>query len=140
MAAQQDELDVKKALAGIVPPEAALDVSAGFFHRTLARWLGLPEGRQPGRTRAAPPLWDYDFWKAELKNDADGAWTAKLYRTERGQPEIVRYRVKLDAKGRIRASEWLTAPPNLVDDGASVFARATPLDPAAMPLLFLDNE
>jgi hypothetical protein len=135
-----DELDVRAALAGLAPPVDD-DVSAGFFHRTLARWLGLPEGKQPGRKRAAPPLWDYDFWKAELVRDADlddkRHYTAHLFRTADGEPEVVRYWVKLDAAGRIKQSGWLSAAPVLLDAGSTTAFKTQPgLDAGAIQRLF----
>ena len=121
MATVRDQsLDLGRALAGIEPPAERLEVSAGFFHRTLARWLGLPEGKQPGRKKAEAPLWTYDFWKAELVDEGDGSeggrrnYTAKIFRVA-GEPELHRYWVKLDAGGRIKSSGWLTAAPDLFD-------------------------
>src|SRR5688572_11644567 len=46
-------LDLAAALAGIAPPRDDDAVDAGFFHRTLARWLGLPEGSPPTRKRSS---------------------------------------------------------------------------------------
>src|SRR5439155_7598992 len=96
---KSDELDVKAALAGLVPPVDDAVISAGFFHRTFARWLGLPAGKQPARKKTAPPLWDYDFWKAELVDDGTDAvdrrvFTARIFRRPEGDPEVVRYWVK----------------------------------------------
>ena len=133
-------LDVKDVLAGLAPPRADDEVSAGFFHRTLARWLGLPEGRQPGRKKTAPVLWDYDFWKAELHADGDGAYTAKLYRKPEGDPEVVRYWIKLDAGGRIRQSGWLTTAPVLVDEGPRNFGPARTVDDTQMAALYSTDD
>lgn len=147
------ELDVAAALTGIVPPKPAVELTAAFFHRTLARWLGLPEGRTPGRKMEAP-LWDYDFWKAEIVDEgaADGrrAFTARVYRKADGAPESHRYWLKVDDKGRIRSSGWLGEPPDLLGEagehGEHEIARAAPrtfaaapaLDPAALAMLFHD--
>lgn len=117
-------LGLGAALAGIEPPNAAgVEITAGFFHRTLARWLGLPEGRQPSRKKDAAPLWDYDFWKAELVDDGfvneRHVYTAKVYRADSTQtPEVYRYWVRVDSAGRIRASGWLTDAPDLVSSGS----------------------
>lgn len=112
-------LDLGLALAGIEPPAERIDVSAGFFHRTLARWLGLPEGKQPGKKKAEAPLWDYDLWKAELVDEGElaggRAYTARVFRVAASEPEHYRYWVRLDAGGRIKASGWLTKAPELFD-------------------------
>ena len=128
------DIDVRATLAGLAPPATTVEVSAGFFHRTLARWLGLPEGKQPGRKKSAPPLWDYDFWKAELHADDDAGagpasgnvtYCARLFRSAAGEPEVVRYWVKLDASGRIHGSGWLTQAPALLDDPSAGDAQTT---------------
>jgi hypothetical protein len=139
-------------LAGIVPPpptDVGAEVSAGFFHRTLARWLGLPEGRSPGR-RAEAPLWDYDFWKAELVDETADAraprrtYTARVYRTADEEPESYRYWVKLDARGRIKGSGWLTAAPDLLAalpaGGSGAFRAPAPLPRAVLDKLFVDAD
>ncbi len=145
---ETDSLDVRAALASLEPPAEDVEVSAGFFHRTLARWLGLPAGKQPARKTAAPPLWDYDFWKAELNEDAVDVepgpgrreFTARIFRAPEGAPEVVRYWVRLDAAGRIRASGWLTAAPVLVDDGPKAFAPAPALEAGALEALYRDTD
>lgn len=131
MATVRDQsLDLGRALAGIEPPQERVEVSAGFFHRTLARWLGLPEGRQPGRKEAQAPLWDYDFWKAELVEEGTDergrrSYAARIFRVVTGGPELYRYWVKLDASGRIRSSGWMTDAPALVDAPRAPVAAAT---------------
>jgi hypothetical protein len=135
--------DVAGLLAGIEPPRPAVDVTAGFFHRTLARWLGLPEGKSPGK-KHQPPLWDYDFWKAELveegAGDAKRTYTARVFRTAAGAPESYRYWVKLDDAGRIKSSGWLSDPPDLLgDDEKKHFAAPPPLDDKQLAGLFVDD-
>lgn len=121
MATVKDQsFDLARALAGIAPPLERVEISAGFFHRTLARWLGLPEGRQPGKRMATAPLWDYDFWKAELIDDGADAtgrhsYTAKVFRVLDSQPEPHRYWIKFDGAGRIRRSGWFSTAPDLLD-------------------------
>ena len=122
------------ALRALGVEPVRLDVDAGFFHRTLARWLGLPEGRVPGIAAdaavAAAVAWDYGLWKAELTRDDDdvrgedlgGArrrerWSATLYRIADAVPERVAWTVDKDARGAIVASAWRTAAPRLVDAG-----------------------
>ncbi len=119
-----------EALAGIEAPATGdVDIDAGFFHRTLARWLGLPEGKQPARKKDAAPLWDYDFWKAELVDDGyvndRHCYSARVFRAAAGAPELYRYWVKIDGAGRIRASGWLTAAPDLVTSASSFNAPAS---------------
>jgi hypothetical protein len=130
-------LDLGRALVGITPPVERVEIVAGFFHRTLAHWLGLPEGKQPGRKKTDAPLWDYDFWKAELVDDgeADGRrfFVAKVFRLA-GDVELYRYWVKLDAARRIKSSGWITRAPNLLAT-ASTDGAGDALIPRARPSL-----
>lgn len=145
-------LDVEAALAGLVPPRPSVDVTAAFFHRTLARWLGLPEGKPPGKKTEAP-LWDYAFWKAEIvEEDGDvrasrRTFTARLYRRADGPAESHRYWLKIDDKGRIRGSGWLSEPPDLLSEDGDVgegeprlVTPAAELDAAALAALFADAD
>lgn len=124
------------ALAAVGAAAVDVDVDAGFFHRTLARWLGLPEGRIPGGGDVLVE-WDYRFWKAELSADgldeaavlAGGAvrrerWSAVLYRLVDDVPLRVAWTVDKNARGGIVGSAWLTAPPRLVADRAARADRA----------------
>lgn len=122
------------ALRALGVEPVRVDVDAGFFHRTLARWLGLPEGRVPGAFDVdaridAAIAWDYGLWKAELARDDDDArgealaggltrerWSATLYRIADAAPERVAWSVDKDARGAIVASAWRTAAPRLVDE------------------------
>ncbi|HEY4221599.1 MAG TPA: hypothetical protein VGO62_09655 [Myxococcota bacterium] len=139
---------LQEALAGLRPPDPGKAVvSAGFFHRTLARFLGRPDLLLGTRRKSEPVLWSYALWKAELADDRDAsddnkrAFTARLYRHEREPPELVRYWVKLDGAGRIRASGWIGTAPTLFDeDDASAFAPAPPLDAAAVDAVLRDLE
>jgi len=128
-------------------------VDAGFFHRTLARWLGLPEGRSSAR---APVQWEYGFWKATFEPQAKGAgavndagdsaddgrdlFAADLSRTRDGPIERVMWFVKKDARGRITEAGWLSAPPQLIDAPASGATDEAPtLDDATLARLLDDD-
>lgn len=126
-------------------------VDAGFFHRTLARWLGLPEGRSTAR---APVQWEYGFWKATFERLAKGAgavddidaddgrdvFAADLSRTRDGPIERVMWFVKKDARGRITEAGWLSAPPQLIDAKDSVAKDEAPtLDDATLARLLDDD-
>jgi hypothetical protein len=112
--------DMASLLADFAPPVPEADVDAGFFHRTLGRWLGLPlAAHNDSMGPTAPPItWDYDFWKAELVPEhVDGArhtYRALVHRTADRAPMAHRYWVDLDDCGRIRASGWLTRAPELL--------------------------
>jgi hypothetical protein len=142
------------ALAALGAAPAVVEVDAGFFHRTLARWLGLPEGRGP-RSSLPPVEWDYAFWKAELTRDPDddtsaaaadaadaGArrehWSALLYRMADEAPLRVAWTVDKDGRGAIVGSSWRTAAPQLFaarpSDDAVVDGDAD-LDPAMLARL-----
>lgn len=129
-------LALDDALAGIAPPVD--EVEAGFFHRTLARWLGLPEGQgeAPG-----PVLWSYDFWKAEIVplGAAHGRhrFAAQVYRGAELRPERYEYWLELDAKRRIRRSGWESQAPDLTAD-ADTFAPPPPPAGADLASLFHD--
>jgi hypothetical protein len=125
-----DELSGALRALGVEP--VRVDVGAAFFHRTIARWLGLPEGRVPGAAITAVDddvlAWDYALWKAELARDDDSTgeavghgvrrerWSATLYRVADAAPERVAWTVDKDARGAIVASAWRTAAPRLVDE------------------------
>ena len=114
-----DLTDTLRAL-GAADDGGRVDVDAGFFHRTLARWLGLPEGDTSVRD---PVRWDYGYWKATFeplgKHDDDGRerFAAELFRSKDGAPERVSWFVKKDARGRIVEAGWLGDAPRLVEDG-----------------------
>ncbi|HEY1099720.1 MAG TPA: hypothetical protein VGF99_12375 [Myxococcota bacterium] len=150
MVADKDTLDLAATLRAIgvaTEPEPALD--AVFFHRTLARWLGLPEGRVVGVS--APVQWDYRYWKAELRREPERdasvgvvdavAWCALLSSTADGPVEVVRWWVKKDAAGRIADAGWSSAPPRLLDRSvpSSPPVPALP-DPATLARLFHDDD
>ncbi len=103
------------ALAGIAPPDDELD--AGFFHRTLARWLGLPEGRGEA---PLPVLWSYDFWKAEIvalgSERGRVRFAAAVFRGSAERAERYEYWLELDEAQRIRRSGWATRAPDLTRD------------------------
>jgi hypothetical protein len=111
-----DGFDVEAALIGLGAPVSE-PVEAGFFHRTLARWLGLPEGRPPG-SRSVDVSWSYAFWKAELVrlwgNGGRQIWTAQVFRGPQGPAEIYEYWIDLDERARIKRSGWLTSAPDLL--------------------------
>lgn len=124
-----DTFDLQRALIGLAAPPAEV-VEAGFFHRTLARWLGLPEGRVPGR--AAPDVsWSYSFWKAELtQTSAEEAgkqrWEAHVFRGPTSTAERYAYWIELDERARIRRSGWLTAAPDLLREDTAFGADSPP--------------
>lgn len=131
-----DTFNLEAALKGLAAP-ATEPVEAGFFHRTLARWLGLAEGRLPG-ARAADVSWSYSFWKAELvrlwANGGRQIWTAQVFRGPVGPAETYEYWIDLDARARIKRSGWLSSAPDLLADGGG-FAPP-PIDQGAVSRLF----
>ncbi len=125
------------ALVGIAPPDDELD--AGFFHRTLARWLGLPEGKDGAAT---PVLWSYDFWKAEIVPLGTGGgrrrFAAQVYRGHDARMERYEYWLELDDERRIRRSGWAGQAPDLTSDGGVAPVDAPP-SVAALAALFSDG-
>ncbi len=130
------DVDVTSLLLTIAeahrPEGPAADVDAGFFHRTLSRWMGIAPEDDPTVARA--PVWDYGFWKAELKCEGELAahaaalvggdsparvttWCAVVWHGERAAAESYRYWVACDELGFVKGSGWLTKPPRLLDDG-----------------------
>lgn len=122
------------------PADPAADVEAGFFHRTLRRWMGLAPDDEPAA--ALTPEWDYGFWKAELLEEGErtehaaaltggsrptrvSTWCAVIWRGEATEPERYRYWVALDEHGFIQGSGWLTKAPDLLGDGSSGFASSS---------------
>lgn len=131
------ELGLDDALAGIAPPEDEID--AGFFHRTLARWLGLPEGKgQP----ATPVLWSYDFWKAEIVPlgtlRGRARFAAQVYRGGSVAVERYQYWLELDDAHRITRSGWETRAPDLTREASAIPPPPTPT-PATLDALFRDG-
>lgn len=139
---EKSELGLDDALAGIAPPEDELD--AGFFHRTLARWLGLPEGKG---APATPVLWSYDFWKAEIvplgspphgTGRGRARFAAQVYRGAEATVERYEYWLELDDARRITRSGWETRAPDLASESGSFTPPATP-GAAALAALFRDG-
>jgi hypothetical protein len=102
-------------------PKVTLDPA--FFHRTLARWLGLPEGR----TRVADPVqWSYRYWRAELRRDEENdvgvrkAYAASLSRTYDAAPEQVAWWIQTNDAGAIIAAGWLSDAPAVDVDDADI--------------------
>lgn len=147
-------LDVTSLLLTIAdahrPADPAADVDAGFFHRTLRRWMGLSPDDEPAAART--PEWDYGFWKAELHEEgelqhhaaalAGGAtptrvstWCAVVWRGEAAEPERYRYWVATDTQGFIQGSGWLTSAPDLLGDSSSEAFRASTVDEVVAALL-----
>ncbi|MBI1947370.1 MAG: hypothetical protein HYS27_16875 [Deltaproteobacteria bacterium] len=141
------ELGLDDALAGIAPPEDELD--AGFFHRTLARWLGLPEGKG---APATPVLWSYDFWKAEIvplgtvsprgapvgSGRGRARFAAQVYRGADATVERYEYWLELDDARRITRSGWETRAPDLASESGA-FTPPTAPGAAALAALFRDG-
>jgi len=143
MTVARGTLDLATALRAVgSEPAPPPPVEALFFHRTLARWLGLPEGVVDGVVD--PVEWDYGWWRADLlrspDDDADGrmVFCAHLASASDGPVETVRWWVKKDARGRIIEADWLTAPPRLLDDEPA--ATVGPLDDVALGRLFADDD
>lgn len=133
-------------------------VDAGFFHRTLVRWMGLDDDDAP----SVAPRWDYRFWKAQLHLEgkldrathalargveAGGtgevrAWTAEVWRGENAAPERYRYWVAFDDDGRVAESAWLSEAPDLLaatdDDDGGGFRQGGP-DPDALEAALRDD-
>ena len=132
-----DPFDITKALIGVGAPHADV-VEAGFFHRTLARWLGLPEGRMPGSRGAPDVSWSYSFWKAELvrtwANGGRQLWEAQVFRGPAAPAERYEYWIDLDERARIRRSGWLTSAPDLLRE--DVGFETQPVDQGALARLF----
>jgi hypothetical protein len=125
------------------PPVETVD--AGFFHRTLVRWMGEDDGDD---SPSLAPRWDYDFWKAELhlEGKLDRAmharargvepggpgvvksWTAEVWRGESTPPRRYRYWVAFDDGGRVAESGWLSDAPDLLGESepGAGFAGAGP--------------
>lgn len=126
--------DVLRAVAASHLPLPAVEFDAAFFHRTLARWIGLDlTGAHAGDTN---PVWDYDFWKAELFEESAPPggedrhfFCVDIHRGEGEGPERYRYWIELDEAGAIKGSGWLTEPPNLLGEEKRLphrFARFGP--------------
>lgn len=146
--------DVDKMLTSLAPSRVAappVEVDAGFFHRTLSRWLGLDAGRTKGPRALPEPSWDYDFWKAVLEDDGvvdasqvRGAptkgvvhrFTALVFRGERAEPERYAYWIALDDAGRIKRSGWFTAPPDLLGTSPRAFRDPSRPTPPSKPDAF----
>lgn len=141
MAQERGLLDLAATLRAVgteAPAPAPLE--AVFFHRTLARWLGLAEGTVDGVTD--PVEWDYGYWRADLVREQDldderQAFAAVLAWSADQPEETVRWWVKKDARGRIVDAAWTSDPPRLLDD-APVYAPPH-LDELALRRLFSDD-
>ena len=149
MTADYDPLDLAATLRAVgAVVEAAPVVDALFFHRTLARWLGLPEGKVDDIS--APVHWNYRYWKAELRrepkrDDAAGidgaaAWCAELFSTADGPVEIVRWWVKKDERGRIADAGWHGAPPRVLEAARTPSLLPALPDEATLARLFADDD
>lgn len=126
----------------------AVEFDAAFFHRTLARWMGLSVEGMPRDDEG--PVWDYDFWKAELVEetasppsplkpapdpDAQTAgarrhvYRVMVHRGEQSEPEHYRYWIEVDSTGELRTSGWLSEAPDLLvekHDESSAFVPPAP--------------
>jgi hypothetical protein len=144
MAADKDHLDLAATLraVGAVDVPAPV-VDALFFHRTLARWLGLPEGKVDGVSQ--PVQWDYRYWKAELRrepeHDSDSAlaWCAELFATVDDPVEVVRWWVVKDDRGRITDAGWHSEPPQVRGPAPTRTLPPTP-DAETLARLFSDDD
>jgi hypothetical protein len=129
---------------GAADIEAAPDVvDAGFFHRTLSRWMGL------SRERAGAPLqWRFNFLKAELRQERpDGTspratYVASLTYLDK-ESETVRYAIVTEDNGRIIAGTWLSAPPSdagdVVDEIENSVSAGQVLTEQELDQLFRDD-
>jgi hypothetical protein len=142
MTGSRGDLDLAATLRAVgAAPSPPPVLEALFFHRTLARWLGLPEGVVDGVVD--PVQWEYGWWRADLiheGDDTDGRaiFCAHLAKSGEATVETVRWWVKKDSRGRIVAADWLTAPPRLLDDDAPLPSGA--LDDIELRRLFSDDE
>jgi hypothetical protein len=145
--------DVARVLVTLADSHTApepTEVEAGYFHHTLRRWLGASTDADD---EARAPLWDYDFWKAELERagevpapgDDDGsveAWVARVWRGEEAEPE--QYRYWIDASdGAIQRSGWLTDPPDLLggpEPSGAFVAGAQGADPSVVEALLREAD
>lgn len=141
---QDDLKDLLRTLADTHTPLAPVEFDAAFFHRTLVRWMGL---EAPGATERDPvPVWDYDFWKAELveEREQDGVRTFRVdvHRGDGDAPERYRYWIQTDASGALEASGWLTDPPDLLGEEKGKPRRFVPAapDPAVVQALLASPE
>jgi hypothetical protein len=121
MSETRDRFDLATTLRAVgTEVVAAPELEASFFHRTLARWLGRPEGVVDGVKD--PVTWDYPWWRADLvREDGDVVDGRVVYRAhlasgEGDVVETVRWWIQTDARGRIVEAAWLTPPPRLTDD------------------------
>ncbi len=144
MAADKDHLDLAATLRAVGAVEAAAPVvDALFFHRTLARWLGLPEGKVDGVSQ--PVQWDYRYWKAELRREPEHdrnnahAWCAELFATADDPVEVVRWWIVKDESGRITDAGWHSDPPQ-VRGPAPVRTPPPAPDAATLARLFSDDD
>jgi hypothetical protein len=135
-------LDLATTLRAVgAEPVARPPLEALFFHRTLARWLGLPEGTVDGVSD--PVQWDYSWWRADLVREADRdfngrlVFSAHLAAASDAPVETVRWWVLKDGRGRIVDADWLTAPPRLLDDETPPLRH---LDDVDLQRLFADDE
>lgn len=135
-------LDLATTLRAVgAEPVARPPLEALFFHRTLARWLGLAEGVIDGVSD--PVQWDYGWWRADLVREADRdvdgrlVFCAWLTPASDAPVETVRWWVKKDDRGRIVDANWLTDPPRLLDDEPPAFRD---LDASDLQRLFADDE
>lgn len=148
MTGSRGTLDLATTLRAVgSEPATRPALEALFFHRTLARWLGLPEGVIDGVSD--PVQWDYGWWRADLvreaEHDVDGrlVYCAHLAPASDAAIETVRWWVKKDGRGRIVEADWLTAPPRLLDeddDGDDAPVNARHLDDVDLQRLFADDE
>jgi hypothetical protein len=138
-------LDVERALIGVTTPMGET-INAGFFHRTLARWLGLPDGRSPS-SQAVSVEWSYAFWKADLvrtwASSGSGTarrqiWAATVYLDESGEGVTYEYWLEFDQLAQIRKSGWISAAPDLLIDAPALPSIRT-LDEPALASLFADD-
>jgi hypothetical protein len=152
MSETRDRFDLATTLRAVgAEAVAAPELEASFFHRTLARWLGRPEGIIDGVKD--PVTWDYPWWRADLlREDGDVVDGRVVYRADLSMGEgdvveTVRWWIRTDARGRIVEAAWLTPPPRLTDDGHP--GGDEHLEAAPMPLavgeaelrrLFVDDD
>ena len=110
--------------AGPDSKHSDVDIDAGFFHRTIGRFIGIWEDSAP---ESEGVEWDYQFWKAELaetphENAPDHvpagqsirSYEVSVFRGENKPPKRYAYWIATTSQGKIIDSAWLSEPPNLL--------------------------
>jgi hypothetical protein len=125
---QDDIVDMLMVIGSGATTNDAVSVDAGFFHRTLGRFIGFWNDSAP---QAIGVQWNYDFWKAELREKPAAAapepqseaetvcaYEVSVFRGEQKPPVLYNYWIATDSDGKITRSAWLSAPPDFLGEGS----------------------